>query len=118
MSTETIILLENFSTDSSGLGFSYSKKQPGAGYHRSESNLHTAFYKVDSFEGTIKMQATLALDPSDNDWFDIVDTEFGGDSTISGGTTTYGINFTGNFVWIRAAYNVQSGSILSIQYNF
>jgi hypothetical protein len=118
MPTETIILLENFATDSLTLDFSYSEKQPGAGYHRLESNLHTAFYKVDSFEGTIKMQGTLALDPNDNDWFDIVDTEFGGDSTISGGTTTTGINFTGNFVWIRAAYNVQSGSISSIQYNF
>jgi len=117
MSNETIQLLSNITAEANNAAYSYSNKDIGAGYHKKLNNLHTAVYTVDSFEGTIKLQATLALDPSDSDWFDITDSSFGGDSTITGGTTTYTVNFSGNFVWIRAAYNLQDGTIVSVQYN-
>jgi hypothetical protein len=117
MSTETIQLLSNITASVSDSAYSYSNKDVGAGYHKKLNNLHTAVYSVNSFVGTIKLQATLALDPSNNDWFDIVNSSFGGDSTITGGTTTHTVNFSGNFVWIRAAYNLQDGTITSVQYN-
>ena len=116
MSYENIILLENISTESNGNTFSYSDKKPGAGYHGRYDPLHTAVYSVDSFVGTIKLQATLELYPIDSDWFDISDSTFGGDSTTS--TTVISKNFVGNFIWIRAAYSIQNGSISSIRYNY
>jgi hypothetical protein len=118
MSNETIILLSNISTSAADDSFSFSDKRPGAGYHNQPDCLHTAVYTFHTFSGTFKLQATLALDPSDADWFDIIDTEYGGDSATLDGLNSYTVNFSGNFVWIRAAYNIQNGSIQSIQYNF
>jgi hypothetical protein len=114
MSYESIILLENISTES--VNFSYSDKKSGAGYYKRSDSTHTVSYSVDSFVGTIKLQATLELYPTDTDWFDVIDSSFGGDSTTS--TTVISKNFTGNFVWIRAAYSIQNGSITTIRYNY
>jgi len=118
MSNETIILLSNISTVSADDSFSFSDKRPGAGYHNQPDCLHTAVYLFQTFSGLFKLQATLALDPSDADWFDVDNTEYGGDSATLHGQTSHTVNFSGNFVWIRAAYNIQNGSIQSIQYNF
>jgi len=116
MSTETLI--SSFSTESADSSFSYSDKKPGAGYHRQLDCTHTVVYNVDSFIGSIKLQATLAIDPADADWFDIDNTLLGVGDDSSFWSVSPSINFIGNFVWIRAAYNVQNGTIVSIQYNF
>lgn len=118
MSNETQVLLSNITVESTDSSFTYSDKKPGAGYHRYADPLHTAVYSSNSFVGTIKLQGTLAMDPSDADWFDIEGTALGAgfDSTLW--TTSKSVNFVGNFVWIRAAYNLQNGTITSIQYNF
>jgi hypothetical protein len=125
MSSEIFILLENTNAESNDSAFLYSDKRPGAGYHKSLDNLHTAVYSVVDFLGGIKLQATLAVDPSDTDWFDINNTQVGGseNTLISGdssifGTQTLSVNFSGNFVWVRAAYNVQNGAITKISYTF
>ena len=90
--------------------------------------MHTSVYSVNSFVGTIKLQGTLELYPSNNDWFDIEDTEIGGDSTILGDISitpaistsieNISINFQGNFIWLRAAYSIQNGLIVEIRYNY
>jgi hypothetical protein len=118
MSTESRQLLSNISLESSDSSFIYSEKKQAAGYHRLFNPLHTATYRVDSFIGTIKIQGTLSLYPSESDWFDIPGTEigFGEDSTAWNPTNS--INFTGNYVWIRAAYNLQNGTINEIRYNY
>ena len=120
MSTESTILLSNVSQEAvpGDSSFIYSDKQKGAGYHKYNDGVHTAVYQVDSFIGTIKIQATLELYPGDNDWFDVNSTEigFGSDSSIS--TTTNSVTFSGKFVWIRAAYNLQNGTITEIRYNY
>lgn len=118
MTTEIFKLVENFALESIDSTYSYSGKLPGAGYHRNLNSLHTAIYSVDSFVGSIKLQATLAIDPADNDWFDIAGTEIGMGSDSSLWTDSKSVNFSGNFVWIRAAYNLQNGTILSIRYNY
>jgi hypothetical protein len=117
MSTETLVLLSNITSEAGDSTYTYGNKQPGAGYHRSSDGLHTAVYAVDSFIGSIKIQGTLALYPSTDDWFDIDNTEIGLGSDSSAWTTTGSVNFTGNFVWIRAAYNLQNGTITEIRYN-
>lgn len=119
MSTESITLLSNISQEAApgDSTFVYSGKQKGAGYHKYNDGVHTVVYNFNQFVGTVKIQATLALYPGDNDWFDVAGTEVGGDSTvINSSATSY--TFTGKFVWIRAAYNLQNGTITEIRYNY
>lgn len=117
MSTKSTILLSSISAEdtTADSSFLYSDKQKGAGYHKTSNGLHTAAYVLDNFAGTIKLQGTLELYPGDDDWMDIDGTEIGGDSSAWNSVET--INFTGNFVWIRAAYNLQNGTITSVRYN-
>jgi hypothetical protein len=116
MSIETTILLENITQEAQSLDLTYSEKQKGVGYYKISDGLHTFTYDLDSFVGVVKLQGTLELYPGDADWVDINDTTVtaGEDSSIVGNTSG---NFTGNFVWIRAAYNLQDGTISQIRFN-
>jgi hypothetical protein len=121
MSRESIVLISNYVDDSRPLEFSYSEKQKGAGYHTFNNGIHTAAFVFDNFKGGVKLQATLELYPGDNDWFDIVydsvSTELAAlDSTPIIGTAS--CTFTGRFVWIRAAYKLEQGTISEIRYNY
>lgn len=125
MSLEIHILAENLDAASNDSAFSFSEKKPAAGYHLSRDNTHTAVYSIIDFTGAIKLQGSLALEPADNDWFDISNTDFGGNvDTLSIGdssqlgTGTINSSFVGNFVWIRAAYNIQQGIISQIAFSF
>lgn len=118
MSTESIILLENVSAEAIDSATVYSGKQKGAGYHKRYGSLHTATYEVDSFIGSIKLQGTLELYPGESDWVDISGTDVGLSSDSSAWSALQTFNFTGNFVWIRAAYNLQNGTIIQIRYNY
>lgn len=117
MSIEIQTLLENVSTESVDSSFVYSDKKPAAGYYRKIENLHTVSYVVVQFIGSLKLQGTLKVDPADADWFDIDNTSISGDSTLFD-SGMLDLNFTGNFVWIRAAYNLQNGSITKILLGF
>lgn len=114
MTVESSILLSQANVSVSDSTFSYGERSKGPGYHRKDNALQTSIFDFSDFTGTVKLQATLALDPTNSDWFDIDSTEFVGDQSNS----TQLFNFYGNFVWIRAAYNVQSGSINEIRYNY
>ena len=118
MSIETRILLENITTESSDSTYSYGDKKIGAGYHKSNNGVHTAYYKTRDFVGSIKIQGTLEIEPGESDWLDIEGTEvgLGADSTIFA-SSSVSRTFTGKFVWIRAAYNLQNGTIDQILYN-
>lgn len=116
MSTENHILISDVSTESTDSSYAYSSKNKGAGYNKNGDGVHTVVYALDSFVGTIKMQGTLELHPGDDDWADITGTELGGDSSVF--SSSQNRTFTGKFVWIRAAYNLQNGTISQIRYNF
>jgi hypothetical protein len=116
MSTENHILLSNITIESIDSSFSYSEKNKGAGYNRNNDGVHTVVYSVDSFIGTVKMQGTLELYPGETDWVDIAGTELGGDSSVFSASQSR--TFVGKFLWIRAAYNLQNGTITQIRYNF
>lgn len=122
MPIENTVLLSNISTESTPGIFSYGSKKKAAGYHKISDGLHTAIYTVNSFSGTIKIQGTLNLYPGDSDWFDIDNTEIGGDSSEIGGTDglnfTVSRNFTGNFLWIRAAYYLENGIIVDLRFSY
>ena len=95
-----------------------SERIKGDGYFGSNDGLHTVFWSVSGFIGTIEIQGTLASAPTDNDWATItlaapgnryiVDSTgavsiAGVDSTRYTTETTdnKSYNFTGNFVWLR-----------------
>ena len=118
MSKESYLLVSEVATEAADNTFTYSDKKQGAGYHRQNGGLHTAIYQVDSFIGVIKLQGTLELYPGNSDWVDITDTVIGVGDDSTAWTTTQSVNFTGNFVWLRAAYNLQNGRIIQIRYNY
>jgi hypothetical protein len=123
MSFETINLLENitvfstygrdYNSGSDSSAVFYSDKRIGAGYYKNGNGLHTVLFHTESFIGTITIQGTLALYPGDNDWFDAHTETFALDSSNSNRITT----ITGKFVFIRAAYHIEDGEIITLRYN-
>ena len=83
----------------------------GDGYYGRSDGLHTVQYTYTELSGEIIIQATLALDPTEEDWFEVhsysANDETG--SRIS--------SFTGNYVWIRALVIYTDGTINSIRLN-
>lgn len=118
MSIENHVLLANISAES--VDFVYGGKSKAAGYFNSNDSLHTLIATLDLFLGEIKIQGTLELYPSDNDWVDVV-FDTGGSISVNDSsaiTATITRTFRGNFIWLRAAYRIDNGSITQIRYNF
>jgi len=91
-------------------------KVKGDGYYGYTDGFHTVAYFVSAFVGTIKIQASLATNPTSTDWFDVDGTSLTA-STATSTPVTY--NFTGNFVWIRVSVSgFTSGSISKVQMNY
>lgn len=96
-----------------------SAKAKGDGYYGNSDGFHTVTYTTNlNFVGTVTMQATLATDPVESDWFDVQDTavtytEF---DERTDSTVNY-YNFTGNFVWVRGHLRIKDGILEAIQYN-
>jgi hypothetical protein len=99
----------------------YSLPEKGDGYFGSGDGIHTVTYTVDQgFDGSITMQGSLATSPVDQDWFDIANTTVTYSPFPVAPVSTY-TNFTGNFVWVRAAVTKPNvglgGGLLVINYN-
>ena len=80
-------------------------KTKGDGYYSKPDGVHTVAYQMvnrgdstDDFNGTVKMQGSIATTPTEDDWFDISGTTHTSDQS----TTIASYNFTGNYVWVRA----------------
>jgi|AntAceMinimDraft_5_1070358.scaffolds.fasta_scaffold00838_6 hypothetical protein len=100
--------------DGSSLSFT-SDKHKGDGYYGYADGSHTVAMFPTILEATIRIQATLATEPVDSDWFDVDNVILGNDSTAQSTATTF--TFTGNFVWIRAKVtDFQAGTITKVQY--
>lgn len=123
MSFETLTLLENITVTSAyGRGYIpgsdadtvfYSDKNRGSGYYKNSDGIHTVLFNTSNFVGTITIQATLELYPTDNDWFDVHTETFAVDSSTSNRST----NIVGKFVFVRAVYHIEDGEIISTRYN-
>lgn len=121
MNRETIVILSNQSDDSQPSTWQYSQKVIGAGYYKNSLGLHTVVFEFDNFVGAVKIQATLASIPSDNDWFDVIYDS--SDTVLTALDSTPLVNnaactFTGKFVYIRAAFQLQQGTLKEIRYNY
>ena len=102
--TTTSVAIPSAALAPDGSANFYSIPQKGDGYYGSADGLHTITYTVTpNFSGSLSMQATFATSPTDSDWFTV------NNSTVTytfpvvpAITTTNYVNFTGNFVWVRA----------------
>jgi hypothetical protein len=117
-STSENILTRNHPGDSTQETIT-GEKFKGDGYYGRSDGLHSVQYNLIGFIGNVVMQATLAIEPTDSDWFTITNTEHvstNDSSANSNGGFIY--NFTGNYVWVRAfVSNWTDGSISSIYLN-
>lgn len=91
----------------------------GDGYYGRSDGFHTVQYAVQGFIGTIDIQATLALEPTDDDWFSVSSaTHTSPSSSSSFGNGSFIYNFTGNYVYLRAKIsNWTDGAVTKIQLN-
>lgn len=88
----------------------------GDGFYGRSDGVHTVQYSIENFVGTITIQATLATEPVDNDWFSVYDQSYP-ELNNDPETTVNIVNFTGNYVWVRAAVSYSDGIINSILLN-
>jgi hypothetical protein len=122
-----------FPMNETGTRYFTSFKEKCAGYYGTTNGLHSlTVTTTPSFLGTVKMQATLAVDPTETDWFDIKDVEFtytenspgyepsllAMSSPTSPRPRTDYANFKGQFTWLRAKIDIDSGAVMSIMYNY
>lgn len=93
------------------------EKMPVGGYYGSTSGLHTIAFVLRNFIGRIKIQGTLASNPTEHDWFTIKITkndeylEFNDNEIYNvntdtlhrerGSTGTFSENINGNFTYMR-----------------
>jgi hypothetical protein len=115
--SETILSATDHPNDSSVetvLGEQYK----GDGFYGRSDGFHTIQITVSDFEGTIQMQATLATEPTDTDWFDVTGATHTAPTAVHVNSTgSFFYNFTGNFVWVRAKVVYTKGTINSIKLN-
>jgi hypothetical protein len=104
--------------------------EQGAGYYGTTSGLHTLTVNATpSFVGTATVQATLAISPNENDWFNIDNVAFIYTTTstdyiapnragaIEGPVRTAYSNFSGQFTWLRANILINSGAVTRVSFN-
>jgi len=116
--SETILSAQSHPGDSTNETVT-GEKYKGDGYYGRSDGFHTVQYNVTGFIGTIDIQATLAVDPGDADWFTLSSTNLTStddSSDYANGSFIY--NFTGNYVWVRAYISDWTdGTVNSIQLN-
>jgi len=91
----------------------------GDGYYGASDGLHTVMYTMAmNFIGTVTMQASLASQPTEADWFELsnVSSSYNDMSNLQSTQIDY-YNFTGNFVWVRGVVIIEAGTVNSILYN-
>lgn len=108
MARQSIILLNSTEDKPTVVGLPVR----AAGYYGSGMNLHTLAIYLNNFSGRIYVDATLAANPTDEDWFPvnlngyISYLEYAYDNLAplgEGGTSgTESLSFDGNFVFLRA----------------
>lgn len=91
-------------------------KERGDGFYGRSDGIHTIQYAVTDFIGIMSIEATLSTDPSDQDWFTVYREEY---PVVNNNSTTTSkiINFTGNYVWVRASVVYSGGTVNSILLN-
>lgn len=106
-----IILSSNTHSGDSTTETIVGSKFKGDGYYGRSDGFHSVQYTYDGLSGIITIQGTLAVDPTEDDWFDVHT------YTADQESSSKIANFTGNYVWIRASVVYTDGTISSITLN-
>jgi len=103
----SIILLSATGTDMN----KYSDEVKGDSYYGYTDGYHTVQVTYEQFIGRMRIQASLVLEPTSDDWFDIVPSETTGQRFNDNGYIQFNADdpaskseaysFKGNFAWIR-----------------
>lgn len=101
--------------DGSSLDFN-GVDQKASNYYGAYGGLQTVAFFLLSFQGRIRIQATLESTPAvDADWFQVY--EF--DSTASSTTENFSTNINGNFTWLRARVeDFEAGTITKVMLSY
>ena len=106
----TLILMPEVSYQNPGNGAPYTvtaDSQPAAAYYLGNKDLQTVNIKLTQVTGNIIIQATLATNPNDTDWFNVYTLEANANATqntapqLASNASVY-TNIEGNFVRMRA----------------
>jgi hypothetical protein len=111
----TLSLLSQLSyNDGSVVGNSFTGQiQQAASFYLGNKDLQTVTWSLTGVSATIKIQATLAESPTDNDWFTVYNLVA---SNLSQMSFT---NVQGNFVYVRAVVqNFTTGVIQNIKVSY
>tara|TARA_B110000503_G_scaffold129374_1_gene201543 strand:- start:686 stop:1024 length:339 start_codon:yes stop_codon:yes gene_type:complete len=111
MANSEIILSSNTHAGDSAVETVVGTKFKGDGYYGRSDGLHSVQYTYNGFTGTITIQGTLATEPFDADWFDVLS------YTAANETSSKIESFTGNYVWTRAKVVYTDGTISLITLN-
>jgi len=111
----TLSLLSQLSyNDGSVVGNAFTgQRQQAASFYLGNKDLQTVTWSLTGVSATIKIQATLAENPTENDWFVVYNLVA---SNLSQMSFT---NVQGNFVYIRAVVqNFTTGVIQNIKVSY
>jgi len=115
-SNSELILSQNTHPADSSVETVTGDKFKGDGFYGRSDGIHTVQYAITDFVGTVYIQATLAAEPVDADWFTVYEQTYPLDNENS--TTRSNIdNFTGNYVWVRAKVVYSAGTVNRILLN-
>lgn len=108
--SETILTAQTHIGDSSIQSVT-GEKYKGDGYYGRSDGLHSVQYTFEGLTGSIVIEGTLAVNPTEDDWFEVHS------YTASAESASKIANFTGNYVWIRSVVTYTDGTINSITLN-
>ena len=112
----TLILLPQTVYQNPGNGAPYTvtgNTQPAAAYYLGNQDLQTVNYGLNNCTGNIVIEATLATNPSETDWFKVYQFE-----AVTSNTSAY-TNIDGNFVYVRAKVeDFQNGAVNYIKISY
>lgn len=111
--TTTLILLPQTAW-ATGTSAVVGTAQKAAGYYLANKNLQTVTWDLTNVNCTMYIEATLATEPTNNDWFTVHRLNTGGLLTERSFT-----NIEGNFTWIRCRVNpFEAGVIQSVKVSY
>lgn len=119
--TTTLILLSQTSYHNPGNGAPYTvtgNSQPAAAYYLGNQDLQTVNISLTNCTGNIVIEASLATDPTSNDWFDVYELVANANASpnsapqIASNTRMY-TNVEGNFVYLRAKVEDFQGGVVN-----
>lgn len=118
--TTTLILFPQTAYQNPGNGAPYTltgESRPAAAYYLGNQDLQTVNIKVTNCTGNIVIQASLATEPTDSDWFNVHELVANANaipnsaSQIASNASVY-TNIEGNFVYMRAKIEDFQGGVV------